>query len=266
MIALKKYSRVMSTSWKSLLAYREDQWLKVVFSGARVLLAYLLWSALYQGKDQIAGYTFPMMMTYMLFTSLLTQLQTADDMAYQFNDEVLQGTFSKYLIRPVSVMGYFISAAIGRWAYMLFFHLISLAIWLAIFWHTIEHPPLSRFMWMAVFLPVGALCVQLFSHLIVQLSFKFREISGLLMIKNGIIEFLSGSYVPLHLLPAAMLPALRLTPFYYVLYYPINYLLREETQPPHVALLILLAWCLIFAAAAELSFRRTKRHYDGVGI
>jgi ABC-2 type transport system permease protein len=265
--AFWKYLQVAKITWKTMLAYQADTWLGAAVSGFRVLLSFLLWSAIFSGRVEVAGYTLPMMVTYYLIASMLSRLQYQDALTWQLANEVREGAFSKYLTRPMPVVSFFVGAGLGRWSYLAFVNGGTLLLWSVIFsqWVVLPAHPLDVF-WFALLLPLGALCMVLFNHMIALLSLKYQDVSGLLIFKGGIIEFLSGSLVPLNLLPAVLTGALKFTPFYYIVYYPASLFLGTQSEPPLLAVGILLCWCLIFYAAGQTWFIHARKFYEGVGI
>jgi ABC-2 type transport system permease protein len=264
---IRKYFPVVQITWKSMLAYQADTWLSAAVSGFRVLLAFLLWSAIFAGREQVAGYTLPMMVTYALITTLLTRLQNQDGAAWQLAGEVREGVFSKYLIHPTSVIGYFMGVGLGRWSYLLLVNSAALVVWACAFsaWLALPANPLDL-LWLILFLPFGAVCMLLLNHCIALLSLKFQDITGMMMMKGVIIEFLSGALVPLNMLPPWLNDALKFTPFYYIVYYPASLFLGQAEVPPFFAMTILLAWCVLFYAVGQAWFFRARHQYEGVGI
>lgn len=262
-----KYIQVAKITWKTLIAYQADAWLGAAVSGFRVLLSLLLWLAVFSGKEMVGGYTLPMMVTYSLLASLLARLQHQDAMAWQLAGEVREGQFSKYLVHPVSVLGYFLSAGMGRWLYLLMINGAALAAWALVFsnWLVLPARPLDL-LWLVALLPLGALVMQLLNHCIALLSLKFTDISGFIIGKGAIIELLSGALIPLTLLPEPLVAGLRFSPFYYVVFYPANLVLGKAAEPPLIAALALAVWCVIFTVIAQVWFRRARRLYEGVGI
>ena len=117
MSAAVKYLQVAKITWKSMLAYQADTWLGATLSGVRILLSFLLWTAVFAGRSEVGGYTLPMMITYALLSSMLARLQHQDALAWQLSGEIKAGIFSKYLSHPISVVQYFLSAGLGRWSY-----------------------------------------------------------------------------------------------------------------------------------------------------
>ena len=60
------------------------------------------------------------------------------------------------------------------------------------------------------------------------LAFKFQEIRMFLMIKGNIVAFITGTLVPLVLLPQGIVSAMRFFPFYYVTYLPSMLLIGKK--------------------------------------
>jgi ABC-2 type transport system permease protein len=265
--ALRKYLQVAAITWKSMLAYQADTWLGAAVSGFRVLLAFLLWRAIFSGRSEIAGYTLPMMVTYYLIASMLSRLQYQDALAWQLSSEVREGAFSKYLTRPMPVIGFFLGSGLGRWSYLALVNGGTLLLWSAIFSQWIVLPPhlLDR-VWLVLLVPLGGLCMLLFNHMIALFSLKYQDVTGLLIIKGGIIEFLSGALVPLNMLPPFLTEMLRGTPFYYIVYYPASLFLGTHSEPPLLAVVVLLSWCIIFFFAGQTWFVHARKYYEGVGI
>jgi len=263
---LLKYIQVAQIMWKSMLAYQVDTWLSAALTGFRVVLAYILWSAVFAGREQVGGYTLPMMITYVLAASLLSSLQNQDALAWQLANEVREGQFSKYLVMPASVSGYFIGAGLGRWLYLLVVNGLAMVVWLVIFSPWLAAPLSAETLWLLVLVPLGALCMLLFNHAIALLSLKYQDVSGMMILKGSVIEFLSGTLVPLSLFPAQLAGLLHFTPFYYIVYYPTSLLLGNHTEAPALAVIILMGWCLVLYSISEAWFRRARRFYEGVGI
>jgi ABC-2 type transport system permease protein len=262
-----KYLEVARITWQSMLAYQADTWLGALFSGTRVLLAFLLWSAIFAGQETVAGYTLPMMITYSLLATMISRMQNQEAGAWQLAEEVREGQFSKYLARPLSVHAYFLAAGFGRWAFMLVINLVTLLVWGLAFsqWVVLPRDPLILG-WLALLLPLGALFMLLLNHTIGLLSLKFVDVLGFMFTKGTVVELLSGALIPLTLLPDGLVILLRYTPVYYVVYYPVSLFLGVQSEPPLLAAGILAAWCLLCWAAAEAWYRYARKFYEGVGV
>ena len=266
MSAVTKYLQVARITWKSMLAYQADTWLGAALSGVRVLLSFLLWSAVFAGRSEVGGYTLPMMITYALLSAMLARLQHQDALAWQLASEIKAGVFSKYLVHPISVVQYFLSAGLGRWSYLLIINAVALIVWGGIFSHWLVLPASPEAWWIVLLIPLGAVCMLLLNHLVASLSLKYLDVTGLMIIKNTLIEFFSGAFIPLQLLPALITGLLKFTPFYYVVYYPASLFINQQAEPPWVAVLVLTGWCCLLYLANQVWFRRARRYYEGAGI
>jgi ABC-2 type transport system permease protein len=261
-----KYLHVARITWKSMIAYRFDTWLGAALTGFRVLLAFLLWTAVYNGRAEVGGYTLPMMVTYALVSAILARLQHQDAAAQQLASEVREGGFSKYLVHPISVVGYFMGAGLGRWSYLVIVNAAGLVLWGGVFAHWLALPGGAYYLWLLLLVPAGAICMLLMNHMISLFSLKLLDVTGIMILKNTVIEFLSGALIPLQLLPAPFTAVLRFTPFYYVVYYPASLVLGKQTESPLLAVVVLLVWSAIFYSIGQTWFLGARKYYEGVGI
>lgn len=261
-----KYLQVAQTTWKSMLAYQTDTWLGAAISGFRVLMVFLLWQAIFADRETVAGYTLPMMVTYSLLSSMIGRLQNQDSLAWQLAEEVRAGQFSKHLVHPMRVIQYFLGAFLGRWSYMLLINGGAMLAWLIIFASWVTLRPDASWLWGALILPLGGLCMFLLDHAIGLLSLKYQDITGMMFTKGTLVEFLSGMLVPLDMLPPGIEAVMKYTPFYYIAYYPARLLMGSASETPLFAVLVLSAWCVIFYALGQAWFAHARKFYEGVGI
>jgi ABC-2 type transport system permease protein len=98
------------------------------------------------------------------------------------------------------------------------------------------------------------------------LAFKFLDISVFLMMKGNIVAFITGSLVPLVLLPQSIVSVMRFFPFYYVTYLPSMLFVGKNENEALTGIILLLAWLLLLAFINKFSYNRLRVVYDGVGI
>lgn len=70
------------------------------------------------------------------------------------------------------------------------------------------------------------------------LVLKFQDISLFLMIKYNIVALITGTMIPLTLLPAHFVSAMRIFPFYYVTYLPSMLLIGRNSGEASVGLMV----------------------------
>jgi len=264
---LKKYLETVRVFFKTQLAYRFDVLTSMLFTITKILLAYVLWGAVFEGRDTISGFTFNTMLTYYIVNSFITQLDQSSGIGWQIADEIKNGRFSKYIVRPMDIFGYFAAQSAGISGFLLFFNLIAAIIWTLVlkvdFTITAGIPNIAAAILLTL---LGLLFMLQLNYLIGILAFKFLDTSFFIMIKDNITEFVKGSLIPLALLPDAILKVMMLFPFYYISYLPSMLLLGRNENEFVPGIMVLAGWNACLWIINSLTFKSLKSKYDGVGI
>lgn len=259
---MRKYLQVASCSWRQQLAYRGDSWLSTGFSIFRVLLAFLLWRAIFHGADTFGGMTLPEMLAYYLFGIALQPLTRGDGVLWEFAQEIRDGRYAKYMVRPVSPLGYFIAASCARCALPASMNLLAVCLW----WLLLRgiFAPFSPIglLWAVPIVVLAILFNILFNYLLTTMAFWFTDVGGFYIVKGAILEFLTGALVPLHFLPGNVL---QWSPFSYMVYYPTMLCLGKAEMLPGRALLTLSFWTAALLSICLLLQKRAPRAFEGVG-
>ena len=98
------------------------------------------------------------------------------------------------------------------------------------------------------------------------LTLKYEEIGTFLMIKDNLVAFITGSLIPLVLLPQGFVAVMKVFPFYYVTYLPSMLLIGRLKGELGMGLLVLACWCVILQAVIYATWHNYRIKYDGVGI
>ena len=263
---MKKYLEVAKITFKSQIAYRFDVMIGVLLSFARILLALILWSVLFKGRNEIGGFSFQMMITYYIMMTFLRRLDTTDSMVWQLSSEIREGQFTKYLVKPIKPLGYFMVACFSKTAFVFGINLIATILYVFIFKKFfLIHPKMTAYIG-AVFVGLlGLNFLILFNYFIAILSFKFLEIGAFNMIKNNMLEFLTGALIPLALVPLWLQNGMRLFPFYYVYYLPAMLFMNYEIARIPEALIVLVIWNGLMFLVVSGTYGILQRKYEGVG-
>lgn len=249
------------------LAWRFDIAVNVFFTIAKILFAYILWNGIFGKRTVIAGFTFDGMISYYIINSFLTQLDKSDDISNEISSKIRAGTFSKYMVIPVNIQGYFMAQTAGASVFYLVFNLIAAVVWSFVFGirFTFTTDPVMMLSALLLVL-LGLIFMLQLNYFLGLLTLKFQDIYLFLMIKNNILAFIAGTLIPLALLPDLVLRVMRYFPFYYVSYLPSMLLIGRNKEEIGLGLLSMLLWVLFFAAANKLTYERLRVKYDGVGI
>lgn len=264
---MNKYLEISKITFKAQLAWRFDIAVNVVFTIAKILFAYILWQGIFDHHSMVAGFTFDSMLTYYIINSFLSQLDMSDKVSEELSTRIRSGTFSKYMVIPVNIQGYFIAQTAGASVFYLIFNLVAAVVWIFIFGIHFTLTNSAGLMLAAVlFLLLGLIFMLQLNYLLGLLTLKFQDIFLFLMIKNNLVAFIAGALIPLALLPEGVLRAMRFLPFYYCSYLPSMLLIGRNGEEIGYGLVTLTAWVLIFMVTNKIAYERLRVKYDGVGI
>lgn len=262
----KKYREISAIYLKSQLAWRADAVFQMLFTVSKILFAYLLWGMVFRQKDTVSGFTFDSMLSYYIVSSFLSQLEFSDGISSEMTGRIRNGTFSKYMVLPINILGYFTAMEVGSVLFYLGFDLAAALIWVFIFQirFVFAHGPLLLCALAMVFL--GLFFMVQLNYYLGLLTLKYEEIGTFLMIKNNLVALVTGSIVPLALFPDAVLQVMKLLPFYYITYLPSMLFTGQCGEEAAAGLMILSLWCLALGILIRITWKKYRVKYDGVGI
>jgi ABC-2 type transport system permease protein len=251
------------------LSYRGETLMGLAASGARVVMALVLWRAILGESGSVSGYSLPMAMTHYLFAALLPAIDQSDLYVREFAAEIRSGDFGKYLARPVDPLLHFLSVSMGRSAFQAAAALTAFCAAIGLdaafsggFFSPLD--PLGLLLSLPVALS-GLLCMALLNYLTALLAFRFQDITPWHMVKENVVEILSGAVLPLAILPAWASGLISLTPFPALTDLPAALALGMGRERLPGAVAVLLSWTAGLSLLAVLSGKRAVRGYAGAG-
>lgn len=253
--------------FKAQLAYRFDVAMTVLFTVTKILFAYILWGAIFTQNQIVGGFTFPMMLSYYIISSFLSQIEMSDSISEQVSEYIRGGTFSKFMVIPVSVNGYFIAQAFGRMAFHFIFIASGSVLWVLVFGvgHIVTSS-IATIVWTIIIIILGLLFMIQLNLFLAMLAFRYQDVSFFLMIKSTIVSFITGGLVPLMLLPPVIVSVMRFFPFYYVTYLPSMLLIGKNEEEAITGIITLAIWLLLLVLLNKITYKKMRVIYDGVGI
>jgi ABC-2 type transport system permease protein len=264
---MSKYLEITKITFKAQLAWRFDIAVNVVFTIAKILFAFILWKGIFDQRTTVAGFTFDSMLSYYIINSFLSQLDMSGNVSDELSNRIRSGTFSKYMVIPVNIQGYFLAQTAGASVFYLIFNLIAAIVWIFVFgieFTFTTNPWLILVALLMVLL--GLIFMIQLNYFLGLLTLKFQDIYLFLMIKSNIVVFIAGTLVPLALLPDLVLQVMRYFPFYYISYLPSMLLIGRNVEEIGFGLTLLTTWVLLFLIINKITYQRLRVRYDGVGI
>lgn len=264
---MKKYIETAKIMFKTQMAYRFDIITSMIFTISKILLAYVLWGAIFGKQTVISGFTFNSMLSYYIISTFLSQLDQSSNVGWQIAGEIRNGSFSKYIIRPIGIFRYFTAQTAGVTTFLLSFNLIAAVIWIFIF--RINFIISSNYYTIFAALSLtflGLLFMIQINYFIGILAFKFLDTGIFMMIKDNLVQFVTGALIPITLLPPEIIRVMTFFPFYYISYLPSMLLLNRNDNEIIPGIVILTSWNIILGIVNSITYNRLKSVYDGVGI
>jgi ABC-2 type transport system permease protein len=262
-----KYLSVASIYWKAQMAWRFDVVLSAALTVSRVLLASILWGAIYAGRDLVAGLTLRQMLTYYVVCAFLRELDQSSGTCGEFAARIRHGSFSAYMVRPVRAQGHFFAQTAGVEAFYGMFQLAAMVLW--VFALGIDFSPAAtaaEIFAACAMAALGLAFMAALNFLICVFAFRFSDVSTFSMIKDSVMNLATGALLPLSLMPAGVVAVMRHLPFYYVAYLPSMLVLGRETERMARGMTTLAAWTLGLILLGGFLYERERVRYDGVGI
>ncbi|MHB1355918.1 MAG: ABC transporter permease [Anaerolineae bacterium] len=238
----------------------------LLYNLVNVLPQVFLWRALYIGKEQVAGATLAQMLTYVVLSNLVGILTNAGG-AEDIEERMKSGNIGLDLLRPVSVRGLFVArnlgAMVGNLALTGIPQLVVSIIIVGGILPPVSWAALGCFLLTALLGMGVQISLQLFLG-----TFSFWFINTWLM--GWVLDFswlvLSGSIVPLWLLPRWLLVVAQALPFQAAQFIPIAvYLGKIPLSDVPRALLVQGLWIAGLLGAQTLLWRRGLRRIVVLG-
>jgi ABC-2 type transport system permease protein len=264
---MRKYIEISKIIFKAQLVWRFDIAFHMLFTITKILFAYILWGAIFGEKNEVAGFTYNTMLSYYIISSFLSQLDMSNGVSGEISARIRDGSFSKYMVIPSQVLGNFIARTVGASAFYMLFNLAAALVWTVIFRiRLVLTADPAVIVSAVIMLVLGLLFMIQLNFLLGILAFKFQDIGFFLMIKEMMVAFITGTMMPLSLLPPGIQEGMRLFPFYYVTYLPSMLLVGKNHDEIASGLISLSVWVLLFIPINRMAYNRLRIRYDGVGI
>ncbi len=253
----------LKSGFSDAMAYRLEFFLEILgYAAVPAAVQMVLWYAMFTsgGQATVAGHTYAEMMTYTLTTVIFSQVRGGNH-DFELAEMIRAGTLSQYLLRPVGVVQYvYIQGVAGK---LLVAMICLMAGLVASPWLGAHPGRLIAAMGLAL---LGNAIHYQMGAAIAAAAFAWEEAYSVLMVKNMVVDMLSGELIPLFLFPASMAWVWKCTPFYLYVYGPTQYALGQWS---HVMFLqqvgLALLWLMGFMALTHFLWSRGIRKYSALG-
>lgn len=248
------YSAIGATIPKIYLAYQSWFWANLILNTITLTIFVFFWRAVYADTDTIAGLDLQQTLNYILLAQVFYPL-TNTWLIFEFGFSLREGGIAHALLRPVDFqLSYYVQYLV-RTATDLVLQIPIALVATLIFGLQWPSEPL---IWLAFTISafLGRSVLFFFDWMLACLTFYTTETWGLGVLVFGVELFLSGSLIPLVMLPDSTQMIASMTPFAQALYVPLSILsgiVPLENAPS--LWLTQIAWLFALGLLSRLVFR-----------
>jgi ABC-2 type transport system permease protein len=263
---LKKYWQAFKISWQNSFVYRLNFMMWRVRNVLGLVALYSLFSAIFQTKE-IFGWQLSKILTYILLSSLLQSIVFSSrtiDLAWKIN----RGEINNFLLKPISIFKFTFSIDAADKLLNLIFSFAEVC--LLIFFlkpSLVLSFNLVYFFLFSLAILLATVLYFFINFLMGTIGFWTPEVWAPRFIFNIVLGFAAGAYFPLDFLPKPLYLFLKLTPFHYLIFFPLQ-LYLGQVKPAEIvqAFLVLLIWVFILFYFVRYIWQKGIKSYEAQGI
>lgn len=261
---MKKYLSIFNITFQEIFTYRLNMLMWRIRQIFVFLIPFFIWKAVLGQGQEIYGYSFPAIMTYLFGTTILRSLVMGSrtiDLGMMINT----GNLTIPLMRPISMFNFFFVRDIADKLFNLSFIFIEIPLILLIF-----KPPVffqaDPLVILSTLISISfAILIYFYINVIFgSIAFWSRDIWAPRFLLMVIMEFAAGAMFPLDMLPDVWQKVLYLTPFPYLLFIPLKTYLGQSTLASS-HLIMGLVWVLLLGIFAKLIWNKGIHSYEAEG-
>jgi len=216
---MKKYWRHAALAIQETIAYRVSYLVNMSSTVITYLVIFLIWAAVYSGRESVGGYVWAEMKTYLIVSLFMSALVSGSS-EYRISRQIRSGNIAVELLRPVDYQKASLAITLGN--SLSEGVLVSLACLLfAIFSGKGVSPP-DALAWVGFLAAVIIAFATKFLLIYVFGLFCFWTTSmmGISWLRKSVTDFFSGALIPLGLFPLWLRNVADYMPFRSIVWVP----------------------------------------------
>ncbi|PFJ17138.1 hypothetical protein COD67_07615 [Bacillus cereus] len=258
---MNKYFYCSIFAFKSVQVYRLESFLKVFGSIIMIIAMQQVWSAIYHYGDEASltkTASVTQMFTYTTVSVLIAKIYIFP-MSIEISQKVSNGDIIFELFRPWNFLLMHFFRTLGFMFHTFVFTIIPSIIFVSIFL-PIYIPKTNQIFWFIISMFLAIVIAFLIESFLGILAFQFTEIWGFDLIKDTLINVISGSFVPLWLFPDFLQKIIFFLPFKAMFYIPLSIFIGTmEGEELYFNILFQFVWIIILGISASLFLALVQR-------
>lgn len=266
---MNKYIQVFKISFQQEFAYRVNFIMWRFRNLTQIFLVYFLWDSVFNNSQRdLFGYDRAKILTY-VFGLLIVKAFVLSAKAVDISGEISRGDLSNYLLRPLNYFKYWLTRDLSSKFLNILFAVFETGVLFIIL--KPQFYLQTNFLYILAFLVAILMALFLYFALILITSsvpFWVPEAGwgAHFVVSVILIEFLSGALFPLDILPQSFQNVLNLTPFPYLIFFPLQvYLGKIEGTLLIKGILTSFVWVLILWYMMNFIWKKGLKVYQAYG-
>lgn len=245
---MAKYFQIFKLTIQEYFVYRLNFLLLRFRSFISFFAALIFWAAIYGSKSDLFGYSKAQMIAYVIGVAFLRGIVLSSRSA-DLAGKVRSGELNKLLLRPFKVIPFWFTCDMADKSLNIGFAVVEiiLAVWLLKLPLYFPQDP-KVYALFVMLVGISLLLYFFISFCLSTLAFWTEDVWATRWLFGIIfLEFLSGAYFPIDVLPQNLSKIIYLTPFPYLVYFPLKVWLGQVSLSASVQVLVIsFAWLVVF--------------------
>jgi ABC-2 type transport system permease protein len=264
---MRKYLAVARITISNILEYRWNFLIGHLRSIVLLVMLYYLWTSVFSKNNNLFGYGLAQIITYVLLVTIIRAIvlnSRTDNISGEISGG---GKFFTYLLQPIGYLRYWFTIDVVYKIIDLVVAIIEVILLALIVKATLflQTNPVSILLFLAS-LTLATLLYFFLSALISYVTFWTYQGWGIRFAFVLFLEFSAGAFFPLNVLPVPFVNFLKLTPFPYLVFFPINiYLGKVNFSDLVFGFSISALWLAILFLTAKVVWKRGLKIYEAAG-
>ncbi len=261
---LERYYALFSANLQQTMAYRFGFFTSFLGEVVKICVMLAVWMAVYRQRSTIAGFDYPMMVTYLLVSQTVNNVYGfKNDAERLISKRILDGSIVFDLLRPVGFVNARLAENAGQTVLQAVFSGLTLLCF-KLFLPELSGPAsLVYCLLFAVSMCAGFFIMFSVSAISGLLAFWLMNNWGLRSAKAAIVNFFSGALVPIAMMPGWMQGVMEALPFKNIVYVPtMIYMGQYDIRETFVRIGMQIFWAAVMWLLAKalygLAIRRVS--------
>lgn len=264
---MRKYWQIIKATFEEYFEYRLNFLLYRFRSFISFLTLILFWLAFYGKSEMILDYKKSQLLIYVIGVAFLRSIVLATR-SYDLAGQIRNGQLTKLLLQPLDIFNFWFTRDLADKILNILFALVEILIVSKIIGFNLTFPK-DPFVFL-IFIVLIFLSTLLYFYLSFLLSvsafwtedvWATRWLFGVIF-----LEFFSGAYFPVDILPSWISRIIYLTPFPYLIFYPLKIWLGQVPVEAGIKIIFIsLFWLILIFMVSNLIWKKGVKNYGAYG-